>query len=515
MIFGINTGKNKVKFMKKITLICLACILSVILFLFISCDDVEDVKNAFESFENEVALIEKKYDAENGVENYKIKFSDGTTQELEVKTESTASIESAELDDLGSLILIMSDNTTRNLGMVRGEAGPKGETGDKGDKGQKGSQGDAGNSIDKIEFVGYDLKISYTDGTIETIENAREKDAWTIVYENFKRKYPSYTATEEEFIADVAVNLLFTTEYTVKFEAFGVDINIPDQKVAWGGKVKEPNIADYLNDERYTYETEGWYVGNEKWSFIGCVVTEDITLKASIDKICTHSQGFENESVTQDEATCEEASILISRCPVCQETKETVIEDALGHKWTSDAEESDGWITTTFLKRRQCLRSGCDKVEIEYLVTNLTNLATITATSEAGGHPELDKWQERLTDEDWRHTGVNARVGAPLVIELDFSAVQCIDADILAFSACGANEEGNQSAYKIYAVYKDVEEKVLISNGKIGSNDTEQSAIVVDFGENNKEIVKIQIVLDNPTNIDCFFEILVGRYISD
>lgn len=491
--------------MKKIYLICLACILCLVTFALSSCDELQ----------NDISSIEKSQDFEKGEEIYNITLSNGTTEKIEVENEIDISIKEAEIDDIGNLILIMSDDTVKNLGNVFGGQGAKGDKGNKGDKGQQGLAGNAGNSIDRISINNYDLIIYYTNGRTEVVRNAYEKDDWTLLYEEFNDKYYGYFDDEEEFVLNIVANLLLVSEYTVKFEVSGVDISIPDQKVARGGKVKEPNIADYLNDERYTYETEGWYVGDEKWSFIGCVVTEAITLKASIDKICTHSQGFENESVTQDEATCEEASILISRCPVCKETKETVLEEAIGHKWTSDAEEGDGWITTAFLKRRQCLRRGCDKVEIEYLVTNLTNLATITATSEVGGYPEFDKWQEYLTDEDWRRTGVSARVGAPLVIELDFSTVQSVDADMLAFSACSASEEEKQSVYNIYAVYKDAQEKVLISNGKIGSNGTEQSAIVVDFGENNKEIVKIQIVLDNPTNVDCFFEILVGRSISN
>ncbi len=261
--------------MKKITLICLALFLSVILSAFISCDDVERVKDAVESFENEVASIEKTHDFEKGIETYKIKFSDGTFKKLEIKNEKDVSIKNAELDDVGNLILTMSDDTVRNLGKASGENGDKGEKGDKGDKGQKGSGGDRGNSIDKIVRNDCDLEIFYTDGTSEIIENAYEKDSWTIVYESFKRKYPDYEATEEEFVVDIVANLLFTTECTVKFEVDGYDTNIPDQKILWGGKVSEvtaPKISGM--------EFLGWYVGEEKWSFIGCVVTEDIILNA-------------------------------------------------------------------------------------------------------------------------------------------------------------------------------------------------------------------------------------------
>ena len=63
--------------------------------------------------------------------------------------------------------------------------------------------------------------------------------------------------------------------YTVRFDTGGGS-EIESQRVARGCKITEP--------ERPTKacgcEFDGWYVGDEKWSFVGYVVTEDVVLTA-------------------------------------------------------------------------------------------------------------------------------------------------------------------------------------------------------------------------------------------
>ena len=61
----------------------------------------------------------------------------------------------------------------------------------------------------------------------------------------------------------------------VTFDSLG-GTSVESQEVAWGNKAKEPTIPT----KKCNCEFDGWYLGDEKWSFIGYVVTEDITLTA-------------------------------------------------------------------------------------------------------------------------------------------------------------------------------------------------------------------------------------------
>ena len=69
--------------------------------------------------------------------------------------------------------------------------------------------------------------------------------------------------------------ILGTHEYTVSFDLNGGDGAVPSQTVKEGKKVTRPT-----RPTREDYVFLGWYVGDEKWSFIGDTVTEDITLSA-------------------------------------------------------------------------------------------------------------------------------------------------------------------------------------------------------------------------------------------
>ena len=65
-----------------------------------------------------------------------------------------------------------------------------------------------------------------------------------------------------------------TPQYTITFDSNGGE-TIEPVKVNKGDKITEPQIT-----LREGYELDGWYLNDEKWSFIGYTVTEDITLKA-------------------------------------------------------------------------------------------------------------------------------------------------------------------------------------------------------------------------------------------
>ena len=85
-------------------------------------------------------------------------------------------VRKAEINDRGNLILTLSDGSTIDTGVARGEKGDKGDRGDKGDKGDKGDtgdtgprgeQGDPGVSIVKAELTPHsELKLSFSNDTI-------------------------------------------------------------------------------------------------------------------------------------------------------------------------------------------------------------------------------------------------------------------------------------------------------------------------------------------------------------
>ena len=75
--------------------------------------------------------------------------------------------------------------------------------------------------------------------------------------------------------ADVIINALKTIKsYTIIFDSNG-GTSVPAQSVGMYQKATEP-----AEPTRPGYVFDGWYYGKEKWSFVGFVVTEDMTLVA-------------------------------------------------------------------------------------------------------------------------------------------------------------------------------------------------------------------------------------------
>ena len=73
----------------------------------------------------------------------------------------------------------------------------------------------------------------------------------------------------EEPVGDIGAEI-----FTVSFDSAGGS-SVEPQNVEYGKKAKKPN-----QPTRDGYEFLGWYVCDEKWSFIGNSVTEDVSLKA-------------------------------------------------------------------------------------------------------------------------------------------------------------------------------------------------------------------------------------------
>ena len=486
--------------MKKIYLICLACILCLVIFALSSCDELQ----------NDISSIEKSQDFEKGEEIYNITLSNGTTEKIEVENEIDISIKEAEIDDIGNLILIMSDDTVKNLGTVFGGQGAKGDKGNKGDKGQQGLAGNAGNSIDRIIINNYDLIIYYTNGTTEVVRNAYEKDDWTLLYEEFNDKYNGYFEDETEFFLNIVANLLFTTEYTVEFRVMGVDVNLPEQTVARGDKVKEveaPTISGM--------EFLGWYVGEEKWSFIGCVVTEDIILDAKYRQTtCDEApDGKHSCKIEETEPNCIKAGSKTEICELCGWSSTDMLyptlHPALGHKWTEDT-EGEAWSGTAFEKTRQCLRENCGKIET-LVAENVTASGDLSVIAKDGMWPSIADSQSRLTDGVWDADPIAPKpTNEKLVIEIDFGNTP-FDVDFIAFSALNINGVQNNS-YRVEILHEGDTEATLISSGFLDENNSKEKAIIIDLGDNSSNIVKVQITFENLENSPYIYELMLGKY---
>ncbi len=161
----------------------------------------------------------------------------------------------------------------------QGEQGEKGETGaqgPQGEKGETGAQGPQGPQGEKGEdgkdgAPGEDGEDG-KDGAPgqDGVDGEDGKSA----YEIYKDTY-GYEGTEQEWLNDlINGNLATAPKHTVTFDSQGGSA-IPAQEVRDGKKIEKPE-----DPIRAEYVFDGWYVGEEKWSFIGYVVTEDITLTA-------------------------------------------------------------------------------------------------------------------------------------------------------------------------------------------------------------------------------------------
>ncbi len=255
---------------KRIFLVLMCLLLALAPISLVGCDDASE---KLESFTSQIDNIEKVSNKE-GIETYKITFSDGTSTEIKIENNSPEiTISKAELDDAGNLILIMSDNSTQNLGCVLGEQGEKGSKGAKGDKGDKGNDGIG---IDKIEIDEGELVVYYTNNTSKNLGpiNEQKADNWDTLYYLWCITYPDYEYSQLEWMAQIVSNALEVEIYEITFDSKGGSA-VSTQYIERGEKIampKKPKKAGYTFD--------GWYVGKERWSFVGYSVTENMTLEA-------------------------------------------------------------------------------------------------------------------------------------------------------------------------------------------------------------------------------------------
>ena len=211
-------------------------------------------------------------------------------------------IEGATIDENGNLILSLSNDTDINVGKVKGEDGQDGKdgisiTGVKIEGGELvitfsdgnssnlgniiGADGKDGVGIDRIELdENYNLTIYLTEGEPISLgcirgEKGENGADGKSAYELYKEKF-GYEGTEEQWLIDLANgNLAVVETHTVTFDAQGGSPTPEPQEVKYLGKANKPD-----NPVKEGYNFDGWYCGDEKWSFVGYVVTEDITLVA-------------------------------------------------------------------------------------------------------------------------------------------------------------------------------------------------------------------------------------------
>lgn len=99
-------------------------------------------------------------------------------------------------------------------------------------------------------------------------------------YEIFKIYYPEYEGNEDEWLIDLTNgDLAVKTFYTVTFDSSG-GTEVASQIVEEGKKAHEPIAPTKAN-----YEFDDWYYGDERWVFVGYIVTDDITLTAQWNEI--------------------------------------------------------------------------------------------------------------------------------------------------------------------------------------------------------------------------------------
>lgn len=202
-----------------------------------------------------------------------------------IKGVDGTSIVDIEINETGELILTLSNGQEKNLGNI------------------KGDKGEQGNGILKIELTKSEglvdtYTIYYTDGTTSTFTITNGEDGKNgedgeegqkgqqgtpgtpgkSAYEIYLEQNPDYNKSEEEWMEDL-INGHLGKKHTVTFNSKGGSA-VDSQIVNHNEKVVEPD-----EPTRTGYTFLGWYCGDEKWSFIGYSVTENIILEAKWESI--------------------------------------------------------------------------------------------------------------------------------------------------------------------------------------------------------------------------------------
>lgn len=276
---------------------------------------------------------DKKYD--NPYFIYEMALKEGFTGTYEewlelIEGVDGTSIIDVEINEDGELIITMSDEEKINLGNIKGESGI---------------------GIEKIELLKSEglvdtYIIYYTDGTtsLYTVTNGEDgKDGvdgedgedgekgdsgsqgeqgtpGKSAYEIYLEQNPDYNKSEEEWIEDL-VNGNLGKKHIVTFDSKGGS-SVDSQIINHNKKIVQPD-----NPKRIGYTFLGWYVGDEKWSFIGYSVTENITLEAKWKEV----EGFSVDPINANYFVGESIRLF------CTRTNEDLMNKAI--RWTSTNED--------------------------------------------------------------------------------------------------------------------------------------------------------------------------------
>lgn len=291
--------------MKLITKIVL--LLGISLFL-VGCNGTQSEKK-ISSIAVDQNTLKENYDVESfDLSTIKliISYDDGTTSIIDLSEEYLSNEDKTLLSSAGShsiTITYQGFTTTINISLINQisvfqqvyNLGVSSELiidmtyeewlesirGEKGDQGEKGEPGKDGREVTfrvTSEYIqwSYDSSEWFNLISIDLLIGPKGDDGKS-AYQTYIENNPLYTKTESEWLEDLVNGRLATieeTKYTVTFNSDGGTL-IDSQKVIKGEKATEPTIPI---KEGYTFV--GWFMGEEKWSFIGYSVTEDITLVA-------------------------------------------------------------------------------------------------------------------------------------------------------------------------------------------------------------------------------------------
>jgi uncharacterized repeat protein (TIGR02543 family) len=308
--------------MKLITKIVL--LLGISLFL-VGCNEIQSEKE-ISSIAVDQNTLNENYDVESfDLSTIKliISYDDGTTSIIDLSEEYLSNEDKTLLSSAGShsiTITYQGFTTTINISLINQisvfqqvyNLGVSSELiidmtyeewlesirGEKGDQGEKGEPGTNGREVTfrvTSEYIqwSYDSSEWFNLISIDLLIGSKGEDGKS-AYQTYIENNQLYTKTESEWLEDLVNGRLATieeTKYTVTFNSDGGTL-IDSQKVIKGEKATEPTIPI---KEGYTFV--GWFMGEEKWSFIGYSVTEDITLVAKwIEDIDFNIEGATLES---------------------------------------------------------------------------------------------------------------------------------------------------------------------------------------------------------------------------
>ena len=196
---------------------------------------------------------------------------DGTTTGIKAKGEngddgrSIINITKTSSEGLlDTYTIYYSDNSTSTFVIANGT------------QGEQGVQGVPGKDGHTPEISINDQGYWIVDGVQLNIKAKGDKgDNGESAYDIYCKTHPDYKKSETEWLDDLVNGRLGNkVKHTVTFET-GTEEIIESQTVEHGEKISKP-----INPIREGYIFNGWFYQGEKWSFIGYVVTEDITLVA-------------------------------------------------------------------------------------------------------------------------------------------------------------------------------------------------------------------------------------------